>query len=151
MRIAMSLSLSKNARPTLDHQSLLSLVWLFVLLNFLYCDVVGLHDAAVLSSLLDGRAGDLEITPAFLLASSVLMEIPIAMVLVTRLASRRVGRTASIVAASFMTIVQSASLFVGVPSPSYAFFSAIEIATLIAIVLLAIRWPAERSAATIQL
>ena len=137
-----------TTRPTLDRNSLLSLVWLFVLLNFIYCDLIGLHDPSVLRSLIEGHAGDIEITPGFLLASSVLMEIPIAMVLVTRIASRRVSRIASIVAASFMVLAQSASLFVGVPSPAYAFYSTIEIAGLIVIIVLAIRWPRPAAVAT---
>jgi hypothetical protein len=136
-----------TARSPIDRHALLSLVWLFALLNFIYCDVIGLHDPSVLRSLLDGHAGAIEITPPFLLASSVLMEIPIAMVLVSRIASRRVTRVASIVAASFMILVQSSSLFVSMPSPSYAFFSIIEVGALIAIVLLAVRWPAARSVA----
>lgn len=136
-----------TTRPALDRHSLLSLVWLFVLLNFVYCDVIGLHDPSLVRSLIEGHAGDIEITPPFLLASSVLMEIPIAMVLVTRIASRRVARIASIVAAAFMVVVQSSSLLVGV-TPSYAFYSTIEIAGLIAIIVLAVRWP--RSAAIVQ-
>ena len=129
-----------STRPTLDRNRLLSLVWLFVLLNFIYCDVIGLHDPSVLRSLIDGHAGDIEITPPFLLASSALMEIPIAMVLVTRIASRRAARVTSIVAAAFMIVVQSSSLFVGV-TPSYAFYSTIEIAGLVAVIVLAVRWP----------
>ena len=135
-----------TARPALDRNSLLSLIWLFVLLNFIYCDVIGLHDPSVLRSLIDGHAGEIEITPPFLLASSVLMEIPIAMVLVTRLASRRVARIASIAAAAFMVVVQGSSLFVGV-TPSYAFYSTIEIAGLLTIIVLAVRWPRPVAAA----
>lgn len=144
----MSIDMSQRTRPSIDRHSLLSLVWLYLLLNFIYCDVIGLHDPSILGSLMQGRAGDLVITPQFLLASSVLMQIPIAMVLISRIAPRRVGRTASIVAASIMLLAQSASLFVGVPSLAYTFFSVIEIATLIAIVVLAIRWPAGRELAT---
>ena len=131
-----------TTRSAIDRHSLLSLVWLFVLLNFIYCDVIGLHDPSILRSLFDGHAGDIQITPPFLLGSSVLMEIPISMVLITRVASRRVSRVASIAAASFMVLIQSASLFVAVPSPAYAFYSAIEIGALIAIVVLAVRWKA---------
>jgi hypothetical protein len=135
-----------TTRPVLDRHSLLSLVWLFVLLNFIYCDVIGLHDPSLVRSLLDGYAGDIEITPPFLLASSMLMEIPIAMVLVTRVASRRTARIASIAAAALMVVVQSSSLLVGV-TPSYVFYSTIEIAGLIAIIVLAVRWPRPVAAA----
>lgn len=131
---------------TLERPILLSTLWLFVLLNFIYCDVLGLHDPHTLTAVLSGRVGDLEMTPTFLLGASLLMEIPIAMVLVARIARRAVTRVASIVAAAFMVLVQSASLFVGVPSLSYAFFSVIEIATLVVIAVVAARWTAAASA-----
>jgi hypothetical protein len=128
--------------PTaIDRPRLLSVLWIFLVLNFIYCDVLALHDGAVLSDLLGGTVGALEITPGFLLAASVLMEVPMSMVLVSRLARRTASRIANIAAGSFMIVVQTASFFTGTAvSPSYAFFSAIEIGTLAAIVLLAIRW-----------
>jgi hypothetical protein len=129
---------------TITRPNLISLLWLFTLLNFIYCDVIGLHDPIQLNSLIGGHAGQLEITAPFLLASSILMEIPISMVLVARIGSRRVARVCSIAAASFMVLVQAASLFVGVPTPAYAFFSIIEIASLAVIVVIAARWSATQ-------
>ena len=126
---------------TLDRPRLLSVLWIFLVLNFIYCDVLALHDGAVLSDLLNGQVGSLEITPAFLLAASFLMEVPMAMVLVSRLARRAGNRIANIAAGAFMIIVQTGSLFAGTaPSPSYLFFSAVEISCLAVIVTLAIRW-----------
>jgi len=125
----------------IDRPRLLSVLWIFLVLNFIYCDVLSLHDGTVLSGLLSGQVGSLEITPGFLLAASLLMEVPMSMVLVSRLARRTGSRIANIAAGSFMIVVQVASLFAGtVPSPSYLFFSAIEIGCLAAIVVLAIRW-----------
>jgi hypothetical protein len=116
-------------------------LWIFLVLNFIYCDVLALHDGAVLSSLLTGQVGSLEITPGFLLAASLLMEVPMGMVLVSRLAPRTGNRLANVIAGVFMIVVQTASLFAGtVPSPSYLFFSALEIGTLASIVVLAVRW-----------
>lgn len=120
---------------------LLSLLWIFLVLNFIYCDVLALHDGGVLTSLINGRVGSLEITPVFLLAASFLMEVPIGMVVVSRLVRRSANRIANIVAASFMIVVQASSLFAGTaPSMSYVFFSAIEIGILVVILALAIRW-----------
>lgn len=126
---------------SIDRPRLLSLLWIFLVLNFIYCDVLSLHDSAVLSGLVAGHAGPLEITPAFLLAASLLMEVPMAMVVVSRL-TRRVGnRIANIAAGTFMIVVQIGSLFAAVPpSPSYLFFSVVEVATLAGIVVLALRW-----------
>ena len=129
---------------TLERPLLLSSLWLFTLLNFIYCDVIGLHDANELETLLAGHVGELQVSQGFLLASSALMEIPIAMVLVARLARRTVARAASVAAAAFMVLVQVSSLFVGVPTLSYAFFSAIEIATLVVVGVIALRWKASK-------
>ena len=129
------------APPTLDRPRLLSVLWIFLVLNFIYCDVLALHDGAVLTDLLSGQVGTLQITPTFLLAASLLMEVPMSMVLVSRLARCTGNRIANIAAGSFMILVQAASLFAGTtPSLSYLFFSAIEIATLATIVVLAVRW-----------
>jgi hypothetical protein len=125
----------------LERPQLLSLLWIFLVLNFIYCDVLGLHDGAILSDLVEGHAGPIQITTGFLLFFSFVMEIPMAMVLVARLARRPFNRIANIAAGTVMLIIQTASLFsAGLPSPSYLFFSAVEIATLAVIVVLAIRW-----------
>jgi hypothetical protein len=133
-----------TVRTRIDRPQLLSILWIFLLLNFIYCDIIVLHDGGVLQDLIAGRAGALDVTPTFLLLVSLLMEIPIAMVLVSRLAARAPNRIANIAAGAFMIVVQASSLLAGGdPAASdwtYRFFSAIEIATLATIVTLAIRW-----------
>jgi Family of unknown function (DUF6326) len=130
--------------PTLtkiEKPRLLSLLWIFLVLNFLYCDVLSLHDAEILGDLANGHAGPLQITPAFLLAASFLMEVPMSMVLISRLAPRTGNRIANIAAGAFMILVQVGSLFTAIPpSLSYFFFTVVEVATLAAIVVIAIRW-----------
>lgn len=139
---------STPPRP-MDRPRLLSVLWIFLVLNFIYCDVLSLHDGAVLTDLLSGQVGTLTITPSFLLAASFLMEVPMSMVLVSRLARRTGNRIANIAAGTFMIIVQAGSLFAGTtPSPSYLFFSAIEVGTLAVIVVLAVRWTKEPVALT---
>ena len=115
----------------------LSTLWTFATLNYLYCDVVTLMDSAKLRGFLSGSVGGMDITQQFLLAAGALVEVPIAMVLVSYLLTGRSGRIANIAAGGFMTLVQLSTLFAGKPAPYYLFFSAIEIATTIAIVLLA--------------
>src|SRR5688572_9533449 len=97
----------------LDHPHLLSLLWIFLLLNLIYCDIIVLHDGGVLQGLIAGRAGALDVTPTFLLLVSLLMEIPIAMVLVSRLAARAFNRIANIAAGVFMIVVQASSVLAG--------------------------------------
>ncbi|WP_431917990.1 DUF6326 family protein [Nonomuraea jabiensis] len=106
----------------------LSTLWVFALFNYLYCDIVGLMDSGLLKQYLTGHVEGLNISSGFLLGSAVLMEIPIAMIVVSRLAKQRTGRLLNLAAGTLMTVVQSATLFVGTPTMYYAFFSVIEIA-----------------------
>ena len=126
----------------MDMKSILSTLWIFVTLNYLYCDVVSLMDPDLLPQYLRGNVNGLELTPGFLLGAAILVEIFIAMVLLSRVLPYRANRWANIAAGTIMTAVQSATLFVGVPAPYYLFFSVIEIATTVVIVWFAWTWRA---------
>ncbi len=123
-----------------------STLWIFVTLNYLYCDVVTLMDPDLLRGFLAGNVGGMTVSQGFLLAAAVLVEIPMAMVLLSRVLRPRAARRANIAAAGFMTAVQAASLFARPPAPFYVFFSAIEIATTAAVVWLAWAAPAREAA-----
>lgn len=127
-------------------RSRLSALWLFATLNYLYCDVLTLMDPEQLRGFLAGNVGGMDIGPEFLVAAGVLVEIPIAMVLLSRVLAPRSSRVASIVAGIVMTAVQTLSLFVKAPAPYYLFFSIIEIAATSAIVFVAWRWGVPRLA-----
>jgi hypothetical protein len=120
----------------------LPLLWVFMMLNYLYCNVLSLLDPANLKDVLAGHAagGSVQITPEFLLASAVLMEIPMVMILLSRVLGHGAARWANVVAAAFMTLVQVGSLGAGTPTSYYLFFSAIEVGTLVLIAVLALRW-----------
>jgi hypothetical protein len=125
-----------------DMKVALPALWIFMVLNYLYCDLLSLLDPSVLKDAIAGHAagGTIQVTPEFLLASAVLMELPMAMILLSRVLAYRPNRWANVAAAVFMTLVQLASLGVGTPAPYYLFFSLIEIGTLGLIALLALRW-----------
>jgi hypothetical protein len=135
---------------TMDMRSKLSTLWLFATLNYLYCDVAGLMDRELLTGYLAGNVGGLEISQGFLLGAGILVEIPIAMVLLSRVLKHRANRWANIAAGTVMTVVQLATLFAGTPTIYYLFFSVIEIATTAFIVWSAWKWsetaaPIDRS------
>ena len=124
----------------MDMKDKLSLLWIFALLNYIYCDLLGMFDPSILKELMTGTVGGLELTQGFLLGAAILMEIPIAMVLLSRLLKYSINRWANIIAGVIMTVVQILSLFVGTPTMYYIFFSIIEITTTLAIVWLAWTW-----------
>jgi hypothetical protein len=112
-----------------DTKERLSLFWIFALLNYLYADVLALFAFV-------GSPKSAPHLPQWaLLASAVLMEIPIAMILASRLLPFRANRLANIIAGSIMTLINGFLTFV-LPLtngnfrdpiyPAYLFFATIE-------------------------
>jgi hypothetical protein len=130
-----AVSVASVARP-----ELLSTLWVFVMLNYLYADVLSLMDPILLPQWVDGHVDGLTITRPFLLGAAVLMEVPMAMVVLSRVLPWRQNRWANLGAGAFQTIVVGASLFVGRPNIHYLFFASIEMLCTSGIVVLAWRW-----------
>lgn len=115
----------------------LALLWLFVMLNYIYADILTLMDASVLKEILAGTYG---ITPLFLFAGAILMEIPIAMVFLSLILDDKINKWANVLSGLIKTLAVLGSLSVGTPSPYYTFFVIIEVITTISIVVIAWRW-----------
>lgn len=95
-----------------------------------------------LKQIMTGTVGSIQMTPQFLLYAALLMEIPLAMILISRWVKYRANRIINIIAGFIMTAVQIMSLFVGAaPVLHYVFFSIIEISCTIFIVFYAWSWP----------
>jgi hypothetical protein len=125
-----------------DMKVILQTLWIFVMFNYLYADVLGLHDSAVLKDLITGQAGSLQIDQGFLLGAAILMETAIVMVLLSRVLKYGANRWANIIAGTIMTAVQFSTLFIGSPPALYyIFFSIIEIACTSLIVWYTWKWP----------
>jgi threonine/homoserine/homoserine lactone efflux protein len=70
-----------------------------------------------------------------------LMEIPISMIVLSRVLKYTVNRWVNMIAATIMTIVQISSLFSGTtPTSYYIFFSLIEISCTLYIAWCAWKW-----------
>src|SRR5689334_25082897 len=88
-----------------DTKERLSLFWIFALLNYLYADVIALFAIA------GSRNSFAPLSPWALMASAVLMEIPIAMIVACRLLPFRANRLANIIAGSILTLVNGVLTF----------------------------------------
>ena len=113
-------------------------LWIFVTVNYIFCDIFTLFYSENLKQLMSGAMGGMDITETFLFAFSVIMELPMLMIVLSRLLPYKFNRLANIAVGIFMTLVQTATLF-GDNMLHYVFFSIIEIATTIIIVWIAIR------------
>ena len=133
--------MSSEAHGGMENMKIkLSMLWLFVTLNYIYADILTLMDSSVLNKLLTGQVDGMQITDDFLLIGAILMEIPIAMVVLSRLLAYRANRWANIVAGVIKTAAVAGSLTVGEPALYYSFFAVIEIACTAYIVWLAWNW-----------
>lgn len=123
-----------------DPRTILSLLWVFLTANYIYCDVFSLWNPEDLRQLLSGTIGGVAITPGFLLTFSVIMEIPLVMIVLSRVLPRNWGRWVNPAAALVMGTIQTWSLVgTGTPnSPHYLFFSMIEIGANLFIAVFAI-------------
>ena len=115
-----------------DMKVKLSTLWIFVMFNMVFADIVGFLHPGALEEMMAMKPA-----PGLLLVFSVLLEIPIAMIVLSRLLPYRANRWANIIAA-IITI-----LFVilgGSVTLVYIFFATIEVACMLLIILYAWKW-----------
>ena len=125
-----------------DIKERLSVLWVFVLFNYLYADVIALF--YIVGS---GRHFQ-ALSPWALMGSAILMEIPIAMILACRVLPFRANQWANIIAGSILTLVNGFLTFVppllgwGRPPAfaEYLFFATIETVCTLVIVWQAATW-----------
>ena len=118
-----------------DMKVKLSTLWVFVMFNMLSADI--------LSFMLPGfpeQAGEMQVTQGFMLVAAILMEVPIAMIVLSRVLAYRANRWANIIAA-VITIV-----FViggGSTTLHYLFIGTVEVLCMLLIIWLSWKWPKQ--------
>jgi hypothetical protein len=136
-----------------DIKERLSLFWIFALLNYLYADVLALF------AFVGSPHSAPHLPPWALIASAVLMEIPIAMIVACRLLPFRANRLANIIAGLILTLVNGFLTFVlpltngdfrDPTFPAYLFFATIETVCTVVIVWQAWTWSASKPAVSSQ-
>jgi len=115
------------AEPT---RALLSTLWIVVLINILSADIF---------SFMLGAAGEtpIEVTPWIMFAFALVHEIPIAMIILSRVLKRGVNRTLNYIAAGVTALYIIAG---GSATPHYVFFAIAEVVCLIFIVFQVKKW-----------
>ena len=119
---------------------LLSTLWLFVTVNYMFCDIFTLFHSESLKQLMSGEMGGMIISQAFLLGFAILMEIVMVMIVLSRFLPYKANRSLNIIIGLLMTFVQGSTLFTADNTLHYIFFSIVEISTTIFIVYYAWNW-----------
>ncbi len=125
---------------TINPKIKLSILWITVIFNMAYADILGFLDAEFLKSLMTGYAGEIKITEEFILIAAIMLEIPIIMTLLSRLLERRINRILNIIA----PIITIAFVIAGGHlAYHYIFFASIETLLMLYIIWTAWHWNTE--------
>ena len=137
---------TNKTTATKDRKAMLSLLWIFVMFNFTYGDILTLYFNNVLQKqawqlFQSGFVGSVHITQGFVLLGALLLETAIAMVLLSRVLPYRVNRWANIIV-GVIQIVANVQALTGplFRNLFFVLFTAIEIACLLFIIWYAWTW-----------
>ena len=124
--------------PTMDMKAKLSTLWIFMLLNVIFADIHGLLKPGFLEEIMTGTVNGTQMTEGLLLLGAVMIEVPIAMVLLSRVLKYRVNRWVNIIAGA----ITIALVINNRPTaPDEIFFATIEVVAMSLIVWYAWKWP----------
>lgn len=125
-------------------KGLLSTLWVFLSLNYILCDLISNMEPSVVRGLLEGSIAGIPINETMLLIVALSLEIPIAMVVLSKILPRKSNRVINVIAAVLMIVYQLGSFAVDSDSAMhYIFFSLIEVIGNIVIITIALRWKEE--------
>ena len=119
-----------------DVRPRLSTLWIVVMFNMLFADVLTLYIPEHLQDALSGST-PVEITEELMLAMAVIIQIPILMIYLSRYLEYRVNRWANMIAGAItiVFVVAGGSLVL-----HYVFFAAVEVVCLTLIIWYAWKW-----------
>jgi hypothetical protein len=118
-----------------DTKVLLSTLWIVVMINMAYADILSLYIPGTLEELAV-FAGETPITQLMLIGA-IMLEIPLAMIFLSRVLKYKMNRWANIIT-SVITIAYVVGG--GSPYPHSIFIATIEVVCMLVIVLFAWKW-----------
>ena len=128
---------SKKTAEKLDTKVLLSTLWIVVMINMAYADILSLHIPGVLDEVAKTSVSTGTPITQLMLGGAIMLEIPIAMIFLSRVLKYKVNRWANIIA-SVITI----AYVVGgrAPYPHYTFIATVEVVCMLLIAWDAWKW-----------
>lgn len=116
----------------------LSILWIFILLNFFARDIHELGRPGMLEQVMSGTVDGVKVTELLMLVGGVMIEVPILMTVLVLFLPQRINRWANVGACLFTTATIVATNLD--PDLDNVFFLSIQLVALVAIVRIAWRW-----------
>ncbi len=132
-------NLTEMKKYKIETQSLLSTLWVFVLLNMIFRDLHQLGKKGFIEEIMSGVVNGVKITDELMLFGGFLAEIPISMVLLSRILNDKANKWANIIASVITMLVLVSAL----PSADMddVFFMIIEVVAFLSIIRIAWNLP----------
>lgn len=126
------------AQERANTRTVLSTLWIFVLLNLFAKDIHELGRPGMLQQIMAGVVDGVTITEELMLLGGVMFEIPILMVLLSQILPYKINRRANIGAGALTIMIEVYSNLN--PDLDNVFFLAIKILALLGVIRVAWRW-----------
>lgn len=122
-------------------ETLLSTLWIFVLLNMIFRDIHQLGKMSFIQEILTGTVNGIEITEELMLLGGFLAEIPILMVIMSKVLNYKANKWANTIAG----VITSLVLISALPSADLddIFFMIIEVTAILVIIRIAWKMPSN--------
>jgi hypothetical protein len=117
----------------IDPRVKLSLLWIFVIVNMAYADILSLMDPA---SIIRGIMAGNPLPAGGLLAGAIVMETSFAMVILPWILNYKVNRWVTIIIGVFMIL----QIVIGGHGPYYVFFETVESVCILLIIWFTWKW-----------
>lgn len=126
-----------------DPRVLLSMLWVFTVLNFFARDIHELGRPGMLDQIMSGTIDGVRITEVLMLLGGVMIEIPILMALLSLLLPQFFNRWTNVGAGLVTMIIIGANNLR--PDLDNVFFMSIQLIALVAIIRIACRWRSKQT------
>ena len=127
---------TNNKTASMDIRERISVLWIVVMINMVFADICSFMLPGNLNDIMTGNT-PFEITQEIMLVFAILLEIPIAMIFLSRVLKYRVNRWANIIASviTIIFVIGGGSAYL-----HYYFFAAIEVGIMLLIIRYAWKW-----------
>ncbi|VAW34441.1 hypothetical protein MNBD_CHLOROFLEXI01-5129 [hydrothermal vent metagenome] len=133
---------TSNKITEVDRKVLFSTLWIFVLLNIIFRDIHELVTAEALQEIMTGVINGRQISEELIFIGAFIVEIPIVMVLLSRILKYSLNRWANIIAGAVTLVVVVTGAITDLDD---WFFVIVESVALIFIIWYAWKWPKQEA------
>ena len=128
---------SANTTKKLDTKVLLSTLWVVVMINMLKADILSLYIPGATEEVVKTSTSARISIPQLMLGGAIMMEISIAMIILSRVLTYRVNRWLNLITAVITIIFVVGP---GASYPHYIFIATVEVLCLLLVILNAWKW-----------